>query len=111
MAKKQLITEAHVMRARAAGRKLLEHAPDAIVTPLARDASREQGIELVPMLPARDTSESARTGSTAPPRSIAVGSDHGGCEVKQELGRRLKELGWGVVAGGTDPRAPGDHPG
>src|SRR5690625_8028370 len=93
MAKKQLITEAHVMQARAAGRKLLEHAPDAIVTPLARDASREQAIELVPMLPARNTSESARTGSTAPPRSIAVGSEHGGVEVQSEPVRRLPHLG------------------
>lgn len=110
MAKKQLITEAHVMRARAAGRKLLEHAPDAIVTPLARDASREQGIELVPMLPARNTSESARTGSTAPPRSIAVGSDHGGFEFKQELVRRLKDLGWSVVDVGTDSARSVDYP-
>src|SRR5690625_7792371 len=103
MAKKQLITGAHVMRARAAGRKLLEHAPDAIVTPLARDASREQGIELVPMLPARDTSESARTGSTAPPRSIAVGSDPGGVQVNQELERHVK--GHGLTGGIVRERA------
>src|SRR5690625_7323317 len=102
MAKKQLITEAHVMQARAAGRKLLEHAPDAIVTPLARDASREQGIELVPMLPARNTSESARTGSTAPPRSMAVGSAHGGFEVKQEIVRRQQDPAPRVLAVGPD---------
>lgn len=110
MAKKQLITEAHVTQARAAGHKLLEHAPDAIVTPLARDAAREQGVELVPKVPAQITPDSARIGSTAPSRSIAVGSDHGGFEFKQELTRRLQASGWGVVDVGTDSTRSVDYP-
>lgn len=43
----RLITEDDVHRAYLNGYKIIRHAPDAILTPLARDTASEKGIELV----------------------------------------------------------------
>ncbi|HMB93870.1 MAG TPA: hypothetical protein VKP65_23665, partial [Rhodothermales bacterium] len=51
MAKRQLITEAHVLEAAQAGQTTLQLAPNALITPLAHDAAREHGITFATTLP------------------------------------------------------------
>jgi ribose 5-phosphate isomerase B len=41
---------------------------------------------------------------------IAVGSDHAGFELKQEVAKSLREQGYEVVDVGTDSTAPVDYP-
>ena len=43
-------------------------------------------------------------------RRIAIGADHGGFEMKEELKRFLKELGYEVVDLGTHSSEPVDYP-
>ena len=79
---KSVITEADV-RDLAADAKLLIRE-DAIVTPAARDLIAERGIEV------RHRSSRA---ASARQRIIAVGADHGGFEMKEQLRKFLDELG------------------
>lgn len=47
---RRLITEDDVCTAVRDGYKIIRYAPDAILTPLARDAASEKGVELVPVI-------------------------------------------------------------
>ena len=47
---RRLITEDDVRTAARDGYKIIRFAPDAILTPLARDAASERGVELVPVI-------------------------------------------------------------
>jgi ribose 5-phosphate isomerase B len=76
----------------------------AIITPLAMDVARERHLEL------------ERVWGVAPEgigerrRKLAVGADHGGFEMKQDLKRLLAELGYEVVDFGTNSTDPVDYP-
>ena len=70
-------------------------ADKAIVTPLAVDTARERRLLL------------QRVGRV---RRIAVGADHGGFEMKEELKKFVAELGFEVVDLGTHSSEPVDYP-
>jgi len=74
---------------------------DARLTPLAADIVREQGIEIV--------RRSSRRGSKTA-KLIAVGSDHGGYQMKEELKTYLVELGHRVQDFGTNSEDAVDYP-
>lgn len=80
---------------------VLRIAEGARLTPLAADIVREKNIELV-----RRTS---RRGSTAT-KMIAVGADHGGFKMKQDLKVFLTESGHRVHDFGTDSEDAVDYP-
>jgi ribose 5-phosphate isomerase B len=96
---KMVITEADVRGLTAGAR--LRIAEGARLTPLAADIVREQGIELVRRAPRRGT----RAG-----KSVAVGADHGGYPLKEELKTHLAELGHRVRDFGTNSTAAVDYP-
>jgi ribose 5-phosphate isomerase B len=96
---KKVITEDDV-RGLDAG-AVLRIAEGARLTPLAADIVREKSIEIV-----RRTS---RRGSTAT-RMIAVGADHGGFKMKQDLKAFLAEAGHRVHDFGTDSEDAVDYP-
>lgn len=79
----------------------LRVAETARLTPLAADIVRERRIELVRRVP--------RRGSRAE-RIIAVGADHGGFPLKEELKRLLAELGHRVRDFGTNSTDAVDYP-
>src|SRR5262245_57710742 len=78
---KSVITDADVRPLPA--RTTLVVREDAIITPSAQDLIRERSIEL--RVHARRPSEGKN-------RIIAIGSDHGGFEMKEELKQFLDEL-------------------
>ncbi|CDM66655.1 ribose 5-phosphate isomerase B [Pyrinomonas methylaliphatogenes] len=96
---KRIITEADVRDLEEGAR--LRIAADARLTPLAADIVREKRIELV--------RRTARRGASAP-QVIAIGADHGGYEMKEELKKFLIELGHHVRDFGTDSTAAVDYP-
>jgi ribose 5-phosphate isomerase B len=79
----------------------LRIAEGAHLTPLAADIVREKNIELVRRTPRRG-SKSARL--------IAVGADHGGFRMKEELKTLLTGLGHQVHDFGTHSEDPVDYP-
>jgi len=79
----------------------LRVAEGARLTPLAADIVRERGIELVRRVP--------RRGARAE-RIVAVGADHGGYPLKEELKGFLAELGHRVRDFGTNSTDAVDYP-
>jgi ribose 5-phosphate isomerase B len=96
---KTVITEADVHGLERGAR--LRIAESARLTPLAADIVREQGIELVRRAPRRGSRES---------KAIAVGADHGGYPLKEELKTYLAELGQRVRDFGTNSTDAVDYP-
>jgi ribose 5-phosphate isomerase B len=80
---------------------VLRIGEDARLTPLAADIVKERNIQLV--------RRSSRRGSKAS-RLIAVGSDHGGFKMKEELKALLGQLGHKVHDFGTDSEEAVDYP-
>jgi ribose 5-phosphate isomerase B len=79
----------------------LRIAEGARLTPLAADMVSEKGIEIVRRVPRRGSKSS---------RLIAVGADHGGFRMKEELKTLLTGLGHQVHDFGTNSEEPVDYP-
>jgi ribose 5-phosphate isomerase B len=80
---------------------VLRIAENARLTPLAADIVSERGIEIVRRVP--------RTGSKQS-RTVAVGADHGGYPMKEELKSFLAEQGHRVHDFGTNSENAVDYP-
>jgi len=80
---------------------VLRIGEDARLTPLAADIVKERNIQLV--------RRSSRRGSKAA-KLIAVGADHGGFKMKEELKALLVQLGHKVQDFGTDSEEAVDYP-
>lgn len=86
-------------------------SPGARLTPLARDAVRERNVQVVEASPARAEQPSARQSPPPDPqRTVAIGADHGGFAMKQDLVKLLAELGYAVDDVGTHSAQPVDYP-
>ncbi len=96
---KSVITEDDV-RGMESG-SVLRIGEEARLTPLAADIVREKGIEIV--------KRASRRGSKAS-KLVAVGADHGGFKMKEELKVLLNELGHRVQDFGTDSEDAVDYP-
>lgn len=96
---KMVITETDVRGLEEGAR--LRIAEGARLTPLAADIVRERRIELVRRTPRRGSREK---------KMIAVGADHGGFPMKEELKAFLSELGHRVHDFGTNSEDAVDYP-
>src|ERR1041385_5471157 len=80
---------------------VLRIAENARLTPLAADIINERGIEIVKRV--------SRSGSKEH-KSVAVGADHGGFPMKEELKAFLAQLGQPVHDFGTESESAVDYP-
>jgi ribose 5-phosphate isomerase B len=104
------LTEADVLAVPAGGR--LTVPAEAVITPLARDTALDRRIELVQEpggAPLGQLREALPQG-TAANRTVALGADHGGYEMKEDLKAYLTELGYAVTDCGTHSTASVDYP-
>jgi len=95
---KQVITELEI-RSAAEG-DILRIDEDAKLTPLAEDIARERGIQI----------ERVRRRTSANRKKIALGADHGGFEMKEEVKRVLADLGHDHQDFGTNSTEAVDYP-
>jgi len=96
---KNVITQADVP---ASGE--LRIAPGTIVTPSARDLARDRGVAIVEV-------PADQIVTTAPPdKTIALGSDHGGFQLKEKLKAIFEELHLQVHDIGVHEEKPADYP-
>jgi len=96
---KDVITEADVRGIPVGARFLIRE--DAIITPAARDLIRDRSVEI---------RHRTRRSATGKRRLIAVGSDHGGYEMKERLKNFLDELSYRHRDFGTFSEEPVDYP-
>jgi ribose 5-phosphate isomerase B len=95
---KHVITENEI-RPAAAG-DTLRIDEDAMLTPLAQDLVRERGIQI----------ERVRRRRAAQKRRIALGADHGGFEMKEQIKSLLADLGHDYQDFGTHSTDAVDYP-
>ena len=111
MPSRPLVSERTVLDAVAAGRRELAVPEGALVTSLARDTARDQGVRLVPQGTATVPDPTpAAASAEAPPRTLAVGCDHAGFEIKGDVAEHARALGWTVTDVGTDSAESVDYP-
>ena len=75
-----------------------------VITPSARDLAAERGVKIV-LLPADQISELA-----SPEKTVAIGADHGGFRMKEQLKPVLTELGLAIRDVGVADETPVDYP-
>jgi ribose 5-phosphate isomerase B len=80
---------------------VLRIAESARLTPLAADIINDRGIEIIRRLPRSGVKQN---------KTIAVGADHGGFAMKEDLKAFLKELGHRVHDFGTNSESAVDYP-
>jgi ribose 5-phosphate isomerase B len=76
----------------------------AIVTPAARDAAKTRGVKIV------ELAKGEEPPAAPPERTVAIGSDHGGFEMKQKLLVMLAERGFSVRDVGVSHGQTVDYP-
>jgi ribose 5-phosphate isomerase B len=85
----------------------------ALVTPLARQIALERRLELVPEKGNPQPTMVVGTiqaDKQTQQRTVAIGADHGGYQMKQDLKEFLGDLGYSVVDCGTDSSDSVDYP-
>src|SRR5215510_9262412 len=82
----------------------LRVAIGTVITPSARDAAAERGVKIVVLPP-------DQIHSLAPPaKTVALGADHGGFRMKEQLKPVLAELGLAIRDVGVAEEKPADYP-
>jgi len=76
----------------------------AIVTPSAREAAGARGVRLI------ELPEDQCSALAAPERTIAIGADHGGFQLKEALKPIVESLGLAVRDVGVYEEKPADYP-
>jgi ribose 5-phosphate isomerase B len=110
---KPLITAADLERVPQNGEMAITE--DTIITPLAREEAERRGIAFrVASSPrASDKSSGAAPGEGVAEKSariVAIGADHGGFELKQQLIGHLRDWGYQVLDLGTGSAEAVDYP-
>jgi ribose 5-phosphate isomerase B len=100
------VTEADVQAVPPGGQ--LTVPAQAMVTPLARDTALDRRIELVPE--PSPTAPGTPSPAAASSRTVALGADHGGYAMKEDLKIYLGELGYSIIDCGTHGTASVDYP-
>lgn len=88
----------------------LHVAPEALVTPLAREAARARGITLVEGAAAGAHPAGLAHSSAPPAQRVALGADHGGFTLKEALKPHLQGLGYDVIDCGAHSTDAVDYP-
>jgi ribose 5-phosphate isomerase B len=94
---------------------MIDIPASALVTPLARQVAMERNVELRPQTTTIERIPGEGSGMrnsspSATQKSIAIGADHGGYDLKESLKRSLAEWGYETVDCGTDSSESVDYP-
>ena len=100
-ARRQVVDAQQVAQATAGSTLIV--SPSAVVTPLARDLALERNVTIATGLPTPQPSGPAQ-------QTVAIGADHGGYGLKEQLKPVIAKLGWQVVDCGTSSTAAVDYP-
>lgn len=111
---KKLITEWAIVEASRRGEKVLLVDAETIVTAAAQDRARQLGVRLEKKTreaaPQPTVSSKTSEGTVKGQQTVAIGSDHGGFQLKEQLKPFLESLGYKVVDLGTYSEDACDYP-
>ncbi len=111
---KQVLTEREVLQAWHEKKPQIVVPAKMLITPAARDAARVRKIELRREGEAeKSTSVASPPAALAPPQAsgiVAIGADHGGYALKEQIKTYLRELGYRFQDFGTFSESPVDYP-
>lgn len=114
MPKKILVSEQTVLEAAKKGQTTLTVEPGAIVTGAAQDRAKQLGLTIVERKADAPKASMPATGVSKPGQGgmeqIAIGSDHGGFPMKEQLQPFIEQLGYKVVDLGTYSEEACDYP-
>jgi ribose 5-phosphate isomerase B len=109
---KPLITAADLERT--SPNSELAVTPETIITLLAREEAERRGIRFrIVSADEPGAAAGSASGDTSPEKSarvVAIGADHGGFELKEQLKVHLREWGYQVLDLGTDSTQAVDYP-
>jgi ribose 5-phosphate isomerase B len=110
---KQVLTEREVLQAWHEKKRQIVVPAKMLITPAARDAAKVRKIELCREGEAeKSSSVAAPVAPATPPASgiVAIGADHGGYALKEQIKTHLRELGYRFHDFGTFSESPVDYP-
>jgi ribose 5-phosphate isomerase B len=109
---KQVLTEREVLQAWQEKKRQIVVPAKMLITPAARDAAKVRKIELRREGEAEKPSSIAAPSLASAPASglVAIGADHGGYALKEQIKTHLRELGYRFQDFGTFSEAPVDYP-
>jgi ribose 5-phosphate isomerase B len=88
--------------------------PETLITPLAREIAEQRGITFRIAAPQAPGTSGGGASAPVPAESsgriVAIGADHGGFELKEQLKNYLREWGYQFLDLGTDSAAAVDYP-
>jgi len=105
----KIITEKEVVQAASGSRKIFI-TPDTIITPLARDRAKEFKVQFVESRPNSDKTQQKELSDSVGMFKIALGADHGGYYLKEEIKNFLQKQGYEVIDFGTHSPDACDYP-
>ena len=114
--KRLVIVERDILEAVTRGCTRLEIPQDAVVTPLAADTASQKNVLLVRETPGDSKTEKPPAPAAAPSQmqstgvTVAIGSDHGGFDLENQLAEYMRSLGCTVEDVGTKSAEPCDYP-
>lgn len=109
---RQVITEIAIREAIAQGSKTLLVPPGAMITSLASEIAAQNGI-ILKSSPEDATMPNPRPSTPPEPvgkRVVAIGSDHGGFQLKEDMKPFIQSLGYTIVDVGTSDEKACDYP-
>ncbi len=116
---KKLISEADVVDAAKRGTKIISVDAGTVITPSARDAALRLKIEFGTVVVQTSTGSGVGSVSVIQPKDtkspnagtvVALGADHGGYQMKEQLKSFLLDAGYTVADVGTNSEQACDYP-
>lgn len=108
---KKIITERDILKLHKEGNTVLHLAKGDIITPLAKDKTKDLGIKIMPAGEKPNvTPKESEPNFPKQLNTVAVGSDHTGFKLKNLLARQLMDKGFEVNDVGTYDEKSCDYP-
>lgn len=107
---KRVLSEKDIKEAARKGQKTIQISKSIMVTSAARDTAKSLGITIEQISDSKPDVTESKTEKVKYKGKIAIGSDHGGFQLKEKLKTHLEELGYTVLDVGTSSEDPCDYP-
>lgn len=107
---RRVLSEKDVKEAAKRGQKIIQIPKNQFVTAAAKDTANNLGIKIEIKDEKIDKPLEQKKVVIKPKETIAIGSDHGGFQLKEQLKKYLEELGYAMRDVGTSSEETCDYP-